>query len=239
MLSAGSKAIPRQMLTASVSLSWVMLHLSLLESTHSIKIKHKIVSWFIFLSFDRFLSRLSGVTSPNGSTLSLLNQCPDQLSKSSFSVPHFVLVIPGLLRGPGAGNAQPVTSFCSQEWRGKARGLLGGCFIPSCCLFPPSSGPAPPQKPSHGLVVEVQTGLKMPSGEGGHHKTIPPPVIPITALSSTIGAMSALPWEFSPCTEDASLPSKPLRSFKVKILGERQRKRVLFYCSFLNYFPPS
>lgn len=147
MLSGGSEAIPRQTLTASVSLSWVMLHLSLLESTHSIKIKGKTISWLMFSSFDRFLSRLSGVTSPSGSTLSFPNHFLIRGQSRPFSVPHFVLGMPGLLRGSGTGKAQPATGVCSQEWRGKARGILGGCFIPCRCLFPSFFWPCSSTKP--------------------------------------------------------------------------------------------
>lgn len=119
MLSVGSEAIPRQTQTASVSLSWVMLHLSLLESTHSIKIKGKTISWLMFASFDRFLSRLSGVTSPSGSTLSFSNHFLIRGQSHPFSVPHFVLGMPGLLRGLGQGKHSLPRVFAARNGEGK------------------------------------------------------------------------------------------------------------------------
>lgn len=148
MLSVGSEAIPRQMLTASLSLSWVMLHLSLLESTHSIKIKGKTISWLMFSSFDRFLSRLSGVTSPSGSTLSFPNHFLIRGQSRPFSVPHFVLGMPGLLRGLGQGKHSLPRVFAARNGEGKQGEYLEAVLSHAAVCFPPSSGPAPPQNHS-------------------------------------------------------------------------------------------
>lgn len=77
-----------------------------------------------------------------------LGSFPDQRSESSFFCSTLCPWDARAAAGSGTGKAQPATGVCSQEWRGKARGILGGWFIPCCCLFPPSSGPAPPQNHS-------------------------------------------------------------------------------------------
>lgn len=70
--------------------------------------------------------------------------------------------------------------------------------------------------------------LEMPSGEGGHHVTIPPAAIPVTALSFTTRAMSGLLWECSPCRQDPSLPSKPLRELQGQNIGKKREVKGLF-----------
>ena len=71
---------------------------------------------------------------------------------------------------------------------------------------------------------------EMPFGQGGHHKTIPPPAFPITALSFITGVTSASP-------RSHTLHRSLWRRWGVSKSKQcnRKRKRVLFCCSFQNY----